>query len=259
MQKRMPFSLTGAPTMFGHVTVDKLGDLLSKLNIELLVDDGGMAGDCFEDLLDHTRQFFIHVQESCLSLSAKKSVFFITKIIFAGSLIGPNGVKPDTTKITVVVDWCQPPDVLNLSRFLGLTGHFRDLVKGYTKIAQPLTDLVHSVNVPKNAGKATYRAALQAVKLTNSWTKTHAKAFLALKMVLALAECWHRNSPRPDLAAKPFRNHIPSHLPLNEPPWLKHGINCLCWSLPHSNTPSTSSMSSYGASLSRSTQIVKMC
>src|ERR1700676_5414526 len=145
----MPFGLTGAPTTFGYVTADKLGDLLPKLNIELLVDDGGMAGDCFEDLLDRTRQFFIRVRESGLSLSAKKSAFFMTEIIFTGSLIGPNGVKPDTTKITVVVDWRQPPDILNLSCFLGLTGHFRDLIKGYAKIAQPLTDLMCGVNVPK--------------------------------------------------------------------------------------------------------------
>ena len=61
MQKRMPFGLTGAPATFAHVTADKLSDLLPKLNIELLVDDGGMAGDSFEDLMDRTRQFFTHV------------------------------------------------------------------------------------------------------------------------------------------------------------------------------------------------------
>ena len=138
----MPFGLTGAPTTFTHVTVQKLGDLLSKLNIELLVNDGGMAGDSFEDLLNRTRQFFVRVRESRLSLSVKKSEFFMTEIVFAGSVVGPNGVTPDATKITAVVDWRQPPDILNLSWFLGLTGHFRDLVKGYVRIAQPLTDLV---------------------------------------------------------------------------------------------------------------------
>jgi hypothetical protein len=43
----MPFRLTGAPTTFTYVIADKLGDLLAKLNIKLLVDDGGMAGDSF--------------------------------------------------------------------------------------------------------------------------------------------------------------------------------------------------------------------
>lgn len=57
-------------------------------------------------------------------------------------------------------------------------------MKGYAKLAQPLTDLVRGANVPKNAGKTVYRAALQAIKLANIWTPTHAKAFLALKTVL---------------------------------------------------------------------------
>ena len=41
--KRMPFGLTGAPAMFAHIIASKLGDLLPKLDVELLVDDGGMA------------------------------------------------------------------------------------------------------------------------------------------------------------------------------------------------------------------------
>ena len=100
----MPFGLTGAPTTFAHVTAEKLGDILPKLNIELLIDDGGMAGDCFEDLLNSTRRFFMRVRETQLSLSAKKSKFFMTEIVFAGSIIGPNSIKPDATKITAVMD-----------------------------------------------------------------------------------------------------------------------------------------------------------
>ena len=133
--KRMPFGLTGAPATFAHVTANKLGDLLPKLEIELLVDDGGMAGDEFDNMMNRTRQFFTRVRKSSLSLSAKKSEFFMTSIIFAGARVGPGGVQPDNTKLTAVVDWREPPDLLNLSRFLGLTGYFRDLVKGYAKLA----------------------------------------------------------------------------------------------------------------------------
>jgi hypothetical protein len=82
----MPFGLTGAPTTFAHIAAEKLSNILPKFNIKLLVDDRGMAGDCFEDLLNHNRKFFMCVRETHLSLSAKKLEFFMTEIIFAGSL-----------------------------------------------------------------------------------------------------------------------------------------------------------------------------
>lgn len=180
----MPFGLTGAPSTFAHVTADKLGDLLASLELELFVDDGGMAGDEFEEMLGHTVVFLECVHATRMSLSGKKSMFFTTEMVFAGSKVRPDSVQADNTKLTVVVDWRQPPDLLNLSSFLSLTSYFRDLVKGYAKMAQPLSDLLCSVAIPKDAGKATYRAALRRVKLPDLWTSEHQSAFLRFKKAL---------------------------------------------------------------------------
>ena len=180
----MPFRLTSAPATFTHVITEKLGDLLPKLDIELLVDNGGMAGDEFDSMMECTRQFFTRFCESSLSLSVKKSEFFMTNIIFAGTRVGPGSVQPDNTKLTTVVDWCKPPDLLNLSRFLSLTGYFCDLVKGYAKIAQPLTDLVCGAAIPRDSGKAAYHTALQRIKIPNVWGSTQQTTFLGLKKAL---------------------------------------------------------------------------
>jgi hypothetical protein len=102
----------------------------------------------------------------------------------AGAQVGPNSVQLDATKLTTIVDWHQPSDLLNLSHFLGLAGYFHDLVKVYAKIAQPLSGLVHCAAIPKGAGKAAYRAALSRVKLANIWTCTHESTFLSFKKVL---------------------------------------------------------------------------
>ena len=71
----MPFSLTGAPATFSYVIADKLGDLLAKLEIELLIDDGGMVGDNFEGMMTCTHLFFERIHKTCLSLSAKNLSF----------------------------------------------------------------------------------------------------------------------------------------------------------------------------------------
>src|ERR1700728_471515 len=86
----------------------------------------------------------------------KKSEFFRSSMIFAGSRVSIDGVQADGAKLTAVFDWHQPPDLLNLSSFLGSTGFFRDLIKGYAWLAQPLLDLLRAAAIPENSGKAAY-------------------------------------------------------------------------------------------------------
>jgi len=152
----MPFGLTGAPSTFVHMTATHLHDLLTDEVMELFVDDGGTAADSFDDMVTRLRRIFTRVRERKLSLSAAKLQFFMTKAVFAGGRVGPEGVLPDLTKITAIVDWTKPQDTLNLSSFLGLTSHFRDLVKNYARLEQPLRDLIRNVELPPNCSKTTY-------------------------------------------------------------------------------------------------------
>lgn len=181
--KRMPFGLTGAPSTFAGMTANALGDLVGTL-FELFVDDGGMAGDIFEVLIADIRTLLIRIRETGLSLSAAKSSFFETEATFAGARVGPSGIKPDLTKLTSIVDWNTPTNLQNLGSFLGLTGYFRSLVKGYAVIAQPLTDLARSLELPRLKGKAAYNRAMKGFSLQGKWTPAHTKAFLRLKIIL---------------------------------------------------------------------------
>lgn len=72
---------------------------------------------------------------------AKKTQFFMTEATFAGARVGPEGIKPDLTKLTAISEWEMPQDLLNFKSFLGLCGHFCGLIKNYARVAQPLTDL----------------------------------------------------------------------------------------------------------------------
>ena len=181
--QRMPFGLTGAPSTFGGMTADALGDLIGIL-IELFVDDGGMAGDNFETMLANTRTLLQRVSEKGLSLSAAKCKFFMTEATFAGARVGPDGIKPDLTKLTAIAHWKTPTDLQNLGSFLGLAGYFRPLIKGYASIAQPLSDLVRELDLPKLKGKAAYARAMKGHSLEGLWKKEHEHAFLRLKVAL---------------------------------------------------------------------------
>jgi RNase H-like domain found in reverse transcriptase/Reverse transcriptase (RNA-dependent DNA polymerase) len=180
---RMPFGLTGGPSTFGGMTANALGDLIGIL-IELFVDDGGMAGDDFEVMLDNTIKLLQRVSETGLSLSATKSKFFVTEATFAGGRVGPEGIKPDLAKLTAITDWKIPTDLQNMGSFLGLAGYFRSLIKGYASIAQPLTDLARKLELPKLKGKAAYTRAMKGYSLDGLWAKEHDRAFLRLKVAL---------------------------------------------------------------------------
>ena len=109
---------------------------------------------------------------------------FMTTAEFTGTTIGPNGVQPDLTKLTAIVNWKRPMNALNLSSFLGLTGWFRDLIKDYAKIEQPLRNLIREVELPEKFSKTVYRCVMTNHALEGRWSEQHTAAFLQLKAIM---------------------------------------------------------------------------
>ena len=60
---------------------------------------------------------------------------------FLGHVISVDGGSIDPHKIEAVVDWKPPKNVSKVRSFLGLAGYYRKFVKGFSKIAAPLTKL----------------------------------------------------------------------------------------------------------------------
>jgi intracellular sulfur oxidation DsrE/DsrF family protein len=178
---RMPFGVTGGPSEFGHVTGERLYDLIAEAILELFVDDGGMASDSFEEGLEKLRILLERVRREKMSLSPSKLKVFMTEAVFAGAQVGPQGVSPDSTKLTAIVDWPIPEDASHLEGFLGLTSYFRDLVKGYAQVEGPLRNLLRQVPIPAGTKKHKYQQIMRGFKLKDIWTADHTKTFVALK------------------------------------------------------------------------------
>jgi hypothetical protein len=145
---RMPFGLTGAPTAFTTVTATHLHDLIAEEVLEIFMDDRGIASDTFDGMMNKLAKVLDRVHEQKLLLSTAKSKLFMSEAVFVGARVGQRGVMPDLVKLTAIVDWKQPATALNLASFLGLTGHFRDLIKGYARVEGPLRDLLATVPLP---------------------------------------------------------------------------------------------------------------
>lgn len=61
---------------------------------------------------------------------------------YLGHIISALGVEAYPLKVEAMVNWLEPKDVKALRGFLGLTGHYRRLVKDYGKLAAQLTGLL---------------------------------------------------------------------------------------------------------------------
>jgi len=176
--------LTGAPSTFADTTAMHLHDLIANATMELFVDDGGGAADLFEEMIEKLMCIFQRCRERKLSLSPTKCCLFMTETMFAGAMVGPQGVQPDLEKLMAIVNWEQPGDALNLESFLSLMSHFQDLVQSYMKQEGPLHDLVKAVPLKMLFTKATYRQTLRDFKLIERWEAKHTAAFLDLKAAL---------------------------------------------------------------------------
>ena len=104
--------------------------------------------------------------------------------VFGGLRIGREGIKPNVAKLEAVAKWPVPRNLLDLMRFLGLTGYFRSLIQDYARIAAPLTDLQHNLDLlqPEQCkGKWKLRQFLRDHNLAPYWNVKHTKAFTRLK------------------------------------------------------------------------------
>lgn len=61
---------------------------------------------------------------------------------YLGYIVSKNTIRPSTHKTRAVANFPKPTSVKKVQSFLGLTGYFRKFIRGYAKIAKPLTDLL---------------------------------------------------------------------------------------------------------------------
>ena len=105
-----------------------------------------------------------------------KCNFFFKEIQYLGHILSATGIRPLPSK-THTIQHMQPPTTpKQVQVFFGLVGYNRKFIKGFAKIAKPLTMLT-----------------CQQVKF--DWTSTHHIAFLNLKEAIVQAPILHYPDP----------------------------------------------------------------
>lgn len=134
----MQFGLTNAPASFEALmnSISKPGSLY----YTAFFDDILIYSPDLVSHIEHVRIAFELLRKKKLFLKRSKCDIAVEQLEYLGHIISKDGVATDPTKIEAMKNWPIPKNVKSLRGFLGLTGYYRKIIKGYGLIAKPLTE-----------------------------------------------------------------------------------------------------------------------
>ncbi|GJR51042.1 putative reverse transcriptase domain-containing protein [Tanacetum coccineum] len=128
----MPFGLTNAPAVFMDLMNRVCKPYLDKFVI-VFIDDILIYSKNKQEHEEHLKQI--------LELHKKEELYAKFFQMFLGHMIDSEGIHVDLAKIEAIKDWTSPKSPTEIRQFLGLVGYYQRFIKGFSKIAKPMTKL----------------------------------------------------------------------------------------------------------------------
>ncbi|KAL0428255.1 UNVERIFIED_CONTAM: Retrovirus-related Pol polyprotein from transposon.6, partial [Sesamum latifolium] len=139
--RRMPFGLCNAPATFQRCMVSIFSDYVEQF-IEVFMDDFTVYGNSFNDCLEKLAKVLERCIEKNLLLNYEKCHFMVDQGLVLGHIVSSRGIEVDQAKIDVIKSLSYPTSVREIRSFLGHAGFYRQFIKDFSKIAQPLCKLL---------------------------------------------------------------------------------------------------------------------
>ncbi|UYV78462.1 hypothetical protein LAZ67_16001480, partial [Cordylochernes scorpioides] len=160
----MPFGLCNAPATFERNMENMLGNLRWQICLCYL-DDVIIYSPDFPTHLKRLEAVFRCFRESNLRSNDKKCRFAFEELEILGYITSKHGIKPAEHNIKAVRNFPRPKKVKEVQSFLGMCSYYRKFIKDFSKIADPLTNLIKK-------------------SVSFIWTERQEEAFQTLKTAL---------------------------------------------------------------------------
>ena len=148
--KSMPFGLCNTQPNFQRLMLNCLGELNLTYCL-IYLDDVIIFSQTEEEHLERMRVIFDHLCEHGLKLKPSRCDVFKTEINYLAHHVSKKGVLPSKKNVEAIAE-CPPADTYTkVKSFVGLVGHYRCFIKGFTNIAAPLYDLTSGENKDKKS------------------------------------------------------------------------------------------------------------
>ncbi|GJX57007.1 putative reverse transcriptase domain-containing protein, partial [Tanacetum coccineum] len=136
----MPFGLTNTLAVFMDLMNRVCKPYLDKFMI-VFIDDILIYSHSKEEHEEHLKQILELLRNEQLYAKFSMCEFWLPKVQFIGHMIDSEGIHVDPAKIESIKDWASPKTLTEIRQFLGLAGYYRRFIKGFLKIAKPMTKL----------------------------------------------------------------------------------------------------------------------
>ena len=163
----LPFGLTNAPATFMNLMNDVFRPLLNKC-VVVYLDDILVYSKNLEEHHEQLRQVLDLLRKHKLYAKISKCDFAKTSVEFLGHVVSADGLAVDPHKIETIRSWTPPTNLKQLQSFLGLANYYRTFIKGFSKIAAPMTHLLSKDNPYVWADEQ--QAAFKALKMALTTT-----------------------------------------------------------------------------------------
>lgn len=168
MYTRMPMGLCNSSATISALVESVFGSELEPWAFHF-IDDFIVATDTFEQHMEILSKVAEKLRLAGLQISADKSRFCMSRLVFLGYVIDANGIQPDPERIRPIVEFAQPKCVKDVRRLIGMASWYRRFIENFSAITTPISNLIRK-------DKAKFE-----------WTEEAEKAFEALKSALVSA------------------------------------------------------------------------
>jgi hypothetical protein len=136
----LPFGLTNAPGVFMSLMNGVFHEYLDKF-IQVFIDDILIYSRTMEEHDEHLRLVLQCLRKHKLYGKLSKCSFYQSRIHYLGHVISGKGITMDPAKVEAIMEWPAPTNVTKVCSFMGLVGYYQRFVDGFSKIANPITEL----------------------------------------------------------------------------------------------------------------------
>jgi len=136
----MAFGLWNAPSTFQSIINDVISDMLD-VGVIAYMDDILIYMERVEEHVALVRRVMERRRKARLCVSTKKSSFHQREVEFLGYKISDRGISMTSTKVEEFRVWSTPEKVVDVQSFMSFANFYCQLIRGFSKIAKPLTDM----------------------------------------------------------------------------------------------------------------------